>query len=65
MVSAPTFKVALAVARMPPVVSVRVASEPLAAKRWTTPPLTAWPAPVTVMPLVVTNERLFTAMAAE
>ena len=55
----------LVVARMPPVVSVMVASEPPPVKRWTTPPLTAWPAPVTVIPLPVTKERLFTAMAAE
>ena len=55
----------LVVARMPPVVRVKVANEPPPAKRWTTPPLTAWPPPVTVIPLPVTKERLFTAMAAE
>ncbi len=55
--------VALEVAMMPPVVRVSVANVPPPVKRCTTPPLTAWPAPVTVMPLVVTNERLFAARA--
>ena len=65
VVRAPKFNVALAVAMIPPVVRVKVAKEPPPAKRWTTPPFTAWPAPVTVMPLVVTSERLLTARAPE
>ena len=56
----PTVSVALEVARMPPVLTVRALSAPADEKRWPD-----CPAPLTAMPYAVFNVKLLTVVAAE